>query len=163
LTQFLNQKGEVVGHPGWLIGDDPQSSRKLTDDELVALGYGLKIVDVPFEYDPKTQVVSTDPIESWEKTDTTAYRSHTVTTLTKQELRDRLPRLTPRQLRLALLSVGITETQVDAALESNPAGLIEWKYASDYNRAHPLITQLAPAFSLTETQVDQLWAVAATL
>ena len=74
-----------------------------------------------------------------------------------------MPSLTPRQIRLGLLGAGITETQVDAALAGDPAGLIEWKYATVYFRDHPLIAALAGSFGLTTEQVDTLWQAAATL
>ena len=74
-----------------------------------------------------------------------------------------VPSLTPRQIRLALLGAGITEAMVDAALAGNDAGLIEWKFATQYNRDHPLISALAGSFGLTTEQVDALWLQAAQL
>lgn len=74
-----------------------------------------------------------------------------------------MPPLSPRQIRLALLSAGITEGMVDAALADNAAGLIEWKYATAYERNHPLIGALAGSFSLTTEQVDSLWGEAVQL
>lgn len=71
--------------------------------------------------------------------------------------------LTARQIRLGLLSAGITEPQVDAALSGDPAGMIEWKYASEFKRLHPLVVSLGAAFSLTPAQIDQLWTAALTL
>lgn len=65
--------------------------------------------------------------------------------------------LTPRQLRLALLNINVHEADVDAALANDPAGSIEWKYASAYKRTHPLIDGLSSIFSLTSEQVDSLW------
>lgn len=71
--------------------------------------------------------------------------------------------LTPRQIRLALFSVGITEEMVDTALEGNEVGKIEWKYASEFVRDNPLISALGPAFELTEEQINTLWLYAMTL
>jgi hypothetical protein len=79
------------------------------------------------------------------------------------------PTLTPRQLRLMLLNIGITEAQVDAEIDAitdpieQDASRIEWKYASAYERDHPLIDQMATAFSLPPAQVDTLWLAAADL
>ncbi|WP_425086986.1 hypothetical protein [Stappia sp.] len=79
------------------------------------------------------------------------------------------PSLTPRQLRLMLLNIGITEAQVDAEIDAiadpveRDASRIEWKYASTYERDHPLIDQMATAFSLPPEQVDTLWLAAADL
>lgn len=43
------------------------------------------------------------------------------------------------------------------------AALIEWQAAGLYNRDHPLVAELALAFDLPETQVDDLWRWAAGL
>lgn len=71
--------------------------------------------------------------------------------------------LTPRQLRLGLLSIGITEAQIDAALADNPAGMVEWKYSLTLKRDHPLIDSLGAAFGLPPAQIDSLWVWAADL
>lgn len=82
---------------------------------------------------------------------------------TPEEARAAMPALSPRVLRLTLLSINITEADVDAALASNPSGMIEWKYATYFKRTHPLIAALIPSFSLTEEQVDSLWLYAADI
>jgi hypothetical protein len=61
------------------------------------------------------------------------------------------------------LSIGITEAQVDAALAGNPAGMIEWKYASYFKRDHALVAALAAGFGLSSEQVDSLWQQASEL
>jgi hypothetical protein len=79
------------------------------------------------------------------------------------------PGLTARQLRLMLLSIGITPAMVDAEIAAiadppdRTAAQIEWEYASSYERTHPLIDQMAAAFSLPPEQVDALWIAAADL
>jgi hypothetical protein len=83
--------------------------------------------------------------------------------LTPEELRAAMPPLTPRQLRLTLLSIGITEAQVDAKLVNDPAGQIEWKYATYFKRNHPLVDGLGIGFSITPEQTDSLWAYAQDL
>lgn len=70
-----------------------------------------------------------------------------------------------RQARLALLSAGLL-SNVDAAIAAlaspqKEAAQIEWEYATTVERASPLIGQLAPALSLTEAQMDQLFIAAA--
>jgi hypothetical protein len=147
------------GHPGWLTdGDTPETSRPLTADELVDAGFGLLVIEEPPAVG-SLQYAQQKPIADWVIAERTATITYDIIDLPPPPT----PRLTPRQLRLGLLSVGITEAQIDAALEGNATGIIEWKYATEYKRDHPLILSLAPAFSLTETQVDQLWSVAATL
>lgn len=71
--------------------------------------------------------------------------------------------LNPRQIRLALLNIGITEAMVDEALLDNPEGQIEWKYAPTYLRDHHLIGALSAHFELPEEQVDDLWKWATAL
>lgn len=79
------------------------------------------------------------------------------------------PNLTARQLRLMLLNVGITPAMVAAEIAAiadetdRAAAEIEWEYASSYERTHPLIDQMAAAFSLPPEQVDTLWIAAADL
>ena len=80
-----------------------------------------------------------------------------------EEIRASMPVLTPRQMRLGLLSAGISDAQIEAALADNPEGIIEWKYASEYQRLHPLVVSLAEAFDLTPEDVDDLWVQAASL
>lgn len=82
---------------------------------------------------------------------------------TAEELRAALPALSPRQIRLALASIGINEANVDAALADDDAGLIEWKFATQYERTHVLIQSLGSAFDLSEDQIDALWTWATAL
>lgn len=82
---------------------------------------------------------------------------------TIEDVRTAMAPISPRQLRLTLLSIDVTEAEVDAALANNPAGMIEWKYATVFHRAHPLLDSLAAGFSITPEQLDDLWAYAQTL
>lgn len=73
------------------------------------------------------------------------------------------PDLTPRQVRRGLLSIGITEGAVEAALEDDPEALIEWRYATSIERQHPLVYSLGNYFELPDEQIDTLWLWAADL
>jgi hypothetical protein len=73
------------------------------------------------------------------------------------------PSLTPRQLRLALAHIEITEAEIDAKLDNNQFAAIEWKWATEYKRLHPLVVTLGPMFDLTPEQIDIVWLWAATL
>lgn len=71
------------------------------------------------------------------------------------------------QARRALLAVGLYETvqKLIASLPEPALGhaLIEWEFAATVNRRHGLVTQLGPALSLTEEQLDSLFILAAIL
>lgn len=76
--------------------------------------------------------------------------------------------VTMRQARLALLGAGLLD-DVDAAIAAIPdetqrrAAQIEWEYAAVVERNNALVQQLAPAFGMTEQQVDEFFATAARL
>lgn len=81
--------------------------------------------------------------------------------LTPEEKRAAMPNLTARQLRLGLLSLGKLNG-VPTAISALPSpdkeqAEIEWQYASEFRRLHPLIVQLIPILSLTDEQVDTVW------
>ncbi|MCG5484019.1 MAG: hypothetical protein KK482_09895 [Sinorhizobium meliloti] len=76
---------------------------------------------------------------------------------TLEQIRATMPRLSRRQLLLALFSIGITEAEIDAALVNDAEGMIEWRNASTFERAHPLISGLSVIFGLPPEQVDSLW------
>lgn len=74
-----------------------------------------------------------------------------------------------RQIRLWLLRQGIPLAAVDAAVDAIPDQLqrdsvrVEWDYAPYVERTHPMLIPLAAALGLTEQQVDQAFAEAATI
>jgi len=76
--------------------------------------------------------------------------------------------LTARQLRLGLLKIGIKPADVSSAIAALPADQqdaaeIEWDYASEYRRDHPLIAALGDYFGLTADQIDAAWRDAMAL
>lgn len=88
---------------------------------------------------------------------------------TPEEARANLPDLTARQLRLALLGNAITMSQVTTAILDIPdvidrdKALVEWEYASNFARAHPLIATVGAALGLTDEQIDTMWVAALSL
>lgn len=66
-----------------------------------------------------------------------------------------------RQIRLWLVTHGVSMASVDAAIDAIPDHLqrdivrIEWDYAPYVERTHPMLLPLALALGLTEEQVDQ--------
>ena len=74
-----------------------------------------------------------------------------------------------RQIRLWLVTHGITLAAVEAAIDAIPDATqretvrIEWEYAPYILRSHPMLIPLAAAFSLTSQQVDAAFTEAAAL
>lgn len=72
-----------------------------------------------------------------------------------------------RQAYRALNQVGLL-SQVDIAIEAQTEpertiAKIEWQTATEFNRDWPVLVGLAAALGLTESQVDDLFTLAATL
>jgi hypothetical protein len=88
---------------------------------------------------------------------------------TETQIRAAMPRLTARQLRLGLVNAGISPAQVTAALEAMPPSsdadkaLIEWEYATEFNRLHPLIATVGTQLNLTADQIDTMWLASVNL
>ena len=81
-----------------------------------------------------------------------------------------MPTITAAQLRLALLGLGITGAQVEAAIDAMPgadmqreAARIQWEYATTFPRQHPLVVAIGAALGMTEAQIDAAWLHAGTL
>ena len=75
--------------------------------------------------------------------------------------------VTMRQARLALLQSGML-AQVNTAVANMPgaagdAARIEWEFSSTVERNRPLVQSLIGALGLTESQLDDLFRLAAAL
>lgn len=87
---------------------------------------------------------------------------------TPEEMRERMPPITKRQLRLTLVRNGISLAQVEASIAAMPEGLekqeaeIEWQDASEFTRLHPTLLVVAEALSLAPEQIDAMWQQALT-
>jgi len=67
-----------------------------------------------------------------------------------------------RQLRLALLQSGLLDT-VDGAMQgADRATRIEWEYATQFERLHPMVAAMGAQLGKTEREIDDLFALAAT-
>lgn len=78
------------------------------------------------------------------------------------------PAISPRQIRIALLNQGITASMIESSLNSleepqKSIALIEWEYATEFKRNHPLVPGVAAALGWNDEQLDDLWAYAITL
>jgi 2,4-dienoyl-CoA reductase-like NADH-dependent reductase (Old Yellow Enzyme family) len=71
--------------------------------------------------------------------------------------------VTPRQIRLAMLQTGLDLVAITAMLSQDPAAFIEWEYAEVIRRDHPLVIQMGEALNIPAEQIDDLFALAATL
>jgi len=79
-----------------------------------------------------------------------------------------IPDVTPRQIRLALLGVGITEAMIDNIINSlssptKEAAMIAWKYSTAFQRNNALVPIVAQMLQYNSQQLDQLWLTAGTL
>lgn len=87
---------------------------------------------------------------------------------TTEELRA-LMVVTPAQLRLALVEVGIDIDAIDTAI----AGIVDvkekkkaeilWHYANEIQRNHPLISTFGAMLGKTEEEIDAIFQLASTL
>ncbi len=80
---------------------------------------------------------------------------------TLDEIRAAMPPLSAKQIRLGLLSLGKLDG-VDTAIEAMPEpdkseAKIQWEYATEFRRLHPLILRIMPILGLTDEQVDAAW------
>lgn len=77
--------------------------------------------------------------------------------------------VTARQIRLWLVTHGVSLTQVDLAINAisdatqREAVRVEWEYAPYVERSHPMLVPLASALGMTEAQVDAAFVEAAGL
>lgn len=80
-----------------------------------------------------------------------------------------IPSCTPRQIRLWLLSLGITESMIEAQInqipdiEARSATLIEFKYATEFKRSHPFVTEIGLSLGLSEEEIDNGFILAGGL
>lgn len=88
---------------------------------------------------------------------------------TPEEARALMRPLTARQLRLGLVGGGFSLSQVETAIAAIPdeqqraVAEVEWEYATQFERMHPLIGQVGGAFGLTPEQIDAMWTAALEL
>lgn len=88
---------------------------------------------------------------------------------TPEETREQMPKLSARQFRIGLVRGGFTIAQVTGAIEAMPEGAakeearIEWEYATEFKRTHPLIASVAAALGLDDDEIDALWNAAINL
>lgn len=70
-----------------------------------------------------------------------------------------MAKMTPREFILKLMEKGITREQLEALINSNDRVWAELNYATEINRANPLLDQLCGQFGLTSSDVDELFGL----
>lgn len=80
----------------------------------------------------------------------------------------KLPDVTPRQMRQALILSGVELDMIDAALNTLPEptrslAKTEWEYSIAFKRDRPLVITVGLMLGWTPAQLDQLWEFAWTL
>jgi hypothetical protein len=76
--------------------------------------------------------------------------------------------VSPRQIRLALVSSGIPLDTIESFINSleeptKTMARIAWEYSTAFERYNELVEQLGAAMGLTSTQLDDLWRMAGSL
>jgi len=71
--------------------------------------------------------------------------------------------VTMRQARLALHQASLLDAVEQAVAVSDTPVQIEWEFAHEIRRDWPTLTALASVLGLSDLEVDQLFALAATL
>ncbi len=80
-----------------------------------------------------------------------------------------VPRLiTPRQVRLAMISAGISLSTIDDFIQSLPEptksqAFVWWEYSLEFQRNNGLMNALAPQLGLSQTDLDNLFIAGASL
>lgn len=77
----------------------------------------------------------------------------------RQQMRD----LSPRQIRLVMLMIGLTDADVETQIGlisdegERTSALIEWRYATSVRRLHPLVEMLRVQMAFDAGEFDALW------
>ncbi len=84
------------------------------------------------------------------------------------EKEDPIAAISPRQIRLALLSLGVTEANVDGAIATLPspekdAAMIAWKFSTSFERSVPMVSAIGQMLGMNKEQLDSLWTMAGGL
>ena len=79
-----------------------------------------------------------------------------------------LPDITPRQFRQAFVLAGKSLSDVDAFIQTLPEpqrslAFVEWEYSTAFQRNNRMLNELAPAFGISQEQLDDIFKLGATL
>lgn len=112
----------------------------------------------------------TDPSQWWLDEEARAASGFVASEVTPDDLvPEPTPTCTPRQLRIWLVTHGITLDAVNDAIAGIPDATqrqiaeIEWNHSPYYERNHPMLQAIAASLGLTSEQVDEAFREASTL
>lgn len=76
--------------------------------------------------------------------------------------------VTPRQFKTAVVMSGIQLSQIDQVINSmqepdKSIAYIAWEYALEFERTHPLISQIGNSIGLTSKDLDDIFILANSL
>lgn len=78
--------------------------------------------------------------------------------ITEEYYKKLIAKMTPREFILKLMEKGITREQLENLINSNDRVWAELNYATEINRANPLLDELCGQFGLTIADVDEMFA-----
>lgn len=71
--------------------------------------------------------------------------------------------ISPRQIRMAMTQMGLRNA-VEAVVAAGDQDLKDWyEFSTFFDRNHPQVLAMATALSVSDAQLDALWALGATL
>jgi hypothetical protein len=122
------------------------------------------------EQDVPTNVVDSWPAEAdneswWDEIQQTGKGRKYLGHLAKAIGDGRVPEwyVSARALRLAMYQLDKLG-EIETIIKSLPQEWsITWEYATQFNRFHPMVTQIGRAVNLDDDQLDQLWELAEQL
>ena len=72
-------------------------------------------------------------------------------------------RISPRQIRMAMTQLGL-RSQVEAAVAAGDQDMKDWyEFSTYFERNHPQVLAMAVTLNVDSEELDNLWALAATL
>jgi hypothetical protein len=159
-------KTKIIIKKNGIIQDQPY----LFDDQ-VTLDNFLEMIKINETFGkPEHQEMLTPTINNEDGT-VTAATYQTIPseyTIEQSEYIAPIASISPRQIRLALLALGITETMVDAAIATMPSpqkeeATIAWKYSTSFEREVPAVALIGTMLGYDSIGLDQLWIAAVAL
>lgn len=132
-----------------------------------------KLESLPWRIRMPDGSTRTDPAQWWQDNEARSASGYVESDVTPLDLTPVQPvvaaSVSPRQLRIWLVTHGISVDAVDAAISAIPDATqrqiarIEWDYSPYYERNHPLLNAVAASLGLTEDDVDQAFFESALL